>query len=142
MKYLKSKCLAFDKYNDFKICFLSIIVIGLIFLIILLSIFYEFEFISSYTGIVGLEDDYYVYVLLDDNEIIDIKNKQLVVNKDLVSYEIIKIDSEYILTDFGPKKGLYFKFNLNDDEKIVNNVLQLNFVYKKTILEKLKEDFI
>lgn len=139
---MKSKCLAFDKYYDFKICFCSIIVICFMLLIISVSIFYKFQFVSSYTGIVGLEDDYYVSIFLDDSEIIGIKNKQLVVNKVLVSYEIVKISDDYVLTDYGSKRNLYLRFKLNDNDKVINNVIQLNFVYKKTIFEKLKENFI
>ena len=36
---------------------------------------------------------------------------------------------------------VYLKFDFDDDKKIVNNILKLNFVYKSTIFDRLKEMF-
>ena len=133
--------LLFNKY-DKKITFFSIILLMLVIFMIVISVFYKFNFHFSYNGIVfGEEGEYYVYVLLSDNDIVKIKKVFLVVDKCHVSYKIFKISDEYILTDIGPKRGVYLKFDLNDDDKIVNNVISLNFVYESTLFNKLKEMF-
>lgn len=139
---MKNNCLCFDKFYDFKITFCSIIIIMLIFCLIMLSLFYEFDFSDSYNGIVRMEEgNYYVYILVDDNDISEIGNQYLVVDNKKTEYRIIKIEQEYVLTDYGPMRGLYLSFNINDDDKILNNVMTLKFVSKKTVYDKLKESF-
>ena len=139
---MKNNCLCFDKFYDFKITFCSIIIIILISCLIMLSLFYKFDFSDSYNGIVRMEEgNFYVYILVDDNDISKIRNQYLVVDKEKKEYQIIKIEQEYVFTDYGPMRGLYLEFNINDDDKILNNVLTLKFVSKKTIFDKLKENF-
>jgi len=139
---LKNNCLCFDKFYDFKMVVCSIIIIILIFCLIMLSLFYKFEFSDSYNGIVKMEEgNYYVYILVDDNDISKIRNQYLVIDKERKEYQIVRIEQEYILTEYGPMRGLYLSLSINDDDKILNNVLLLNFVSKKTIFDKLKENF-
>lgn len=135
-------CLFFDKNSDLKISIISIIIIFVFCTLLFISIFCKFDFITSYNGIVVLEDDFYLYLLLDNNEIVDIKKQNLVVDKKIVDFNIVKIDSDYVLTDSGPKKGVYLNFELNESDKIINNVISVKFVSKKTILDKMKEKFV
>ncbi len=107
-----------------------------------ISIRYKFNFHFSYNGLVlKEEEEYYVYLLLSDNDITKIKQLFLIVDKKHINYQVSKISDEYILTDSGPKKGVYIKYNLSDEDKIVNNVIKLNFIYESTIFNKLKEMF-
>lgn len=129
----------FDKYRDIKMVIVSIIMIMVLILLFIVVMFYKFDFNDSYMGIVRMEDDFYVYLLVDDTNIAKISNKQLVLDKKYLDYKVAKIDSEYTLTEVGPKKGMYLKFDLDDSYKINNNVLNLKFVYKKTIFDKFKE---
>ena len=138
----KNNCLFFDRYRDFWITFCSIVLILLFIIFIIISIFYKFNFIVSYNGFVVCEEDYYVVVYIDDNGIQNIKKNVLVVDKAELDYSIVKISDEYILSDNGPVRGVFLKFHLNDSDKIINNVLKLNFVYKSSIFNFVKEKFL
>lgn len=141
MRRIYSNCLFFDKYRDFQICFCSIFLIILIVIFIFISVFYKFNFSASYNGIVS-EEEYYVVVYLSDNGLQSIKKNVLIVDKVMVDYDIVKVSDDYILSDKGPVRSIYLKFNLNDNDKIVNNVLKLNFIYKSTIFNYVKERFL
>ena len=54
----------------------------------------------------------------------------------------VKISDEYIISDNGPVRKVYLKFNLNDSDKIINNVLKLNFINRTTIFSYVKERFL
>lgn len=134
-------CLFYNKNHEFKVSMISVFILIILSFLTFLSIFVKFDFITSYNGIVVLEDDYYVYFLLDNNEIVNIKQQNMVINKQYVDFSIVKIDSDYVLSDDGPKKGVYFKFDLDESDKIINNVVNVNFVSRKTIFSKVKEMF-
>lgn len=142
MKRLNSKCLFFDKYHDFVIMFCVFFVVILILSFIFLSVFVKFDFITSFNGIVVKEDDFYVSLVISDNDLQRIQKALLVVDKARVDFSIVKISDEYVLSSDGPMRYVYLKFNFDDRYKIINNVIKLNFVSRKTIFSKLKEVFL
>lgn len=126
--------------SNLKIYISSALLVILVILMLIISLFYKFTFHFSYNGIVIYEEgEYYVSIILSDNEISKIKKVFLVVDKNHINYEVSKISSEYVLTESGPKREVQLKFNLNEEDKINNNVIILNFIYEKTIFNKLKE---
>jgi len=141
MRRIYRNCLFFDRYRDFWIYFYSVLCMFLIVVLIFISVFLKFNFSVSYSGIVS-EEEYYVLVYISDNGLQNIKKNVLVVDKVSLDYDIVRISDEYVLSDNGPVRAVYFKFNLNDNDKIVNNVVKLNFVYKSTIFNYLKERFL
>ena len=129
--------------NRIKIYILSIILIIILFLMILISIFCKFKFYSSYSGIVKSEGGkFYVSCLFDNNEYLKIKESFLVYDKKQIDYEIRSIDEDYVLTDNGPKKLVHISIDLDERDKINNNVIQLKFGEEKTLFQKFKEMFI
>lgn len=141
MKKFYNNCLFFDRYRNISISICSLFIMILISLFIFISVFYKFAFSTSYNCIVVKEDDFYAYMVIDDNGIQWLQKTFLVFDKKKVDYSIIRISDEYILTENGPMRYVYLKFDFDDKYKIVNNVLKLNFVYKSTIFNKLKEMF-
>ena len=142
MKKNQNKCL-FYRYKDFSIYVCSFFI--LLFLIILIFTFFfvKFNFCYRYNGFVLKEgDDFYVHIMASDNWISKLQNIPLVIEKKYIDYEVIKIGDEYVLTDSGLKREVLFKFNIDDDKKIVNNVLELCFLRKMTFFNKIKEMFI
>ena len=129
-------------YKEKNTIIASIIIIIILLISIIISLTQKFIFYFSYNGIVINEGGkIYVSCLLDDNELIKIKKTFLIYDKRKTNYEIIKIENEYVLTELGPKKLVYMNIDLNEEDKINNNIVKLNFEYKKTILEKIKEMF-
>lgn len=129
-------------YKEKKITIAAIIIIIILLISIIISVTQKFKFYFSYNGIIINEGGkFYVSCLLDDNELTKIKNTFLIYDKRKTNYEIIKIENEYVLTELGPKKLVYMNIDLNEEDKINNNVVKLYFGHKKTILEKIKEMF-
>ena len=82
------------------------------------------------------EDDFYVRLFLDDNGIQFLQKNELVVNGSRVDYSVFRISDEYVLNNV---RSVLLSFDLSDDDKIVNNVIKLNFLEKNTIFNKIRE---
>ncbi len=132
-----NRCL-FYCYKDFWISFISILIILFICFILYICCFVKFNFYDRYSGLVLKDGDYYVSILVD-NSWFDIQNYSLLVNKEKKDYSIFSISSDYTITDSGLKKEVILKFDIDSDDRIVNNVLNLYFVRKMTFLSKIKE---
>lgn len=132
-----NKCL-FYCYKDFWINIISVIIILIICFILYIGCFIKFSFFDRYSGLVLKDGDYYVSILVD-NSWFDLHNGSLVLDKKNKEYSIVKIASEYSITDSGLRKEVLLKFLIDDDDKIVNNVLNLYFVRKMTFFERIKE---
>lgn len=136
---MKNNCLFFDRYHNNSIVVCSILIIMFLSSFVLFSLFYRFDFYVSYSGVVVKEGEFYVNVAIDSDGLQRIQSNFLVVDKRVVDFSIVKIDDDFILTDRGPMKSVYLKFDFSDDKKIVNNVLNLKFGHKSTIFSRLKE---
>ena len=132
-----NKCL-FYCYKDFWINFISILIILIIGFILFIGCFIKLDFYDRYSGLVLWKEDYYVSILVDSSWF-NIQNYSLLVDKEKKDYSIVSISSDYTITDSGLKKEVILKFDINNDDRIVNNVLNLYFVRKMTFLEKIKE---
>ena len=132
-----NKCL-FYCYKDFWINFISIFIILIICFILYIGCFIKFRFFDRYSGLVLKDGDYYVSILVDSSWF-NIQNYSLLVDKEKKDYSIVSISSDYTITDSGLKMEVILKFDINNDDRIVNNVLNLYFVRKMTFLEKIKE---
>ena len=132
-----NRCL-FYCYKDFWISFISILIILFICFILYIGCFVKFNFYDRYSGLVLKDGDYYVSILVD-NSWFNIQNYSLLVNKAKKDYSIFSISSDYTITESGLKKEVILKFDIDSDDRIVNNVLNLYFVRKMTFLSKIKE---
>ena len=132
-----NKCL-FYCYKDFWINFISVLILIIILFILFVMFFIKFDFCDRYSGLVLKDGDYYVYIMVD-NSWFDIQNYTLVVDKKKIDYSIISISSDYTITDSGVKKQVNLKFDISDEKKIVNNVLNLYFMRKMTFFDRVKE---
>lgn len=132
-----NKCL-FYCYKDFWINFISILIILIICFILFVCCFIKFDFRYRYSGLVLKDGEYYVSILVD-NSWFNLQNCTLLVDKEKKDYSIISISSDYTITDNGLRKLVVLKFDISDDKRIVNNVLNLYFVRRMTFLDKIKE---
>ncbi len=132
------RCL-FYRYRPIWINSISFCIFVIIFIVLFISFFVKFSFCYRYDGLVIRKgDDFYVSILVDNNWF-DLQNLPLVVDKERTSYSIISIDSDYVVTNFGLKKQVILEFDIDDDKKIVNNVLNLYFIRNMTFFKKIKE---
>ena len=133
-----NRCLFFC-YNDFWVYLVSGLIILIICSIFFVGCFVKFSFCDRYNGLVSREEDNYYVSILVDNSWFDLQIHNLVVDKKELDYSIISISSDYTITDSGLKKEVVLKFDISEDKKINNNVLNLYFVRKMTFFEKIKE---
>lgn len=136
---MKSRCLFFDKYNNMSVFICSLILIILMLVIFFISLFVKFNFSTSYTGVVVKDGDFYVSVVVSADDLQRLQKNSLVVNKEKKDYSVVSISEDYVITDNGPMKYVVLKFDIDIDERIVNNVIKLNFIHRCTIFSKLKE---
>lgn len=136
-----SRCLFFDRYRNISISICSIVLIVVLVLFLLFSLFCKINFCTSYSGYVVKEDDFYVRLFLDDNSIQFLQKDELVVNGKRVDYNIVSISDEYALSN-GLVRSVLLSFDLDNKDKIINNVINLHFLRKNTIFNKVKEMFL
>lgn len=136
---MRDRCLFFNRYNNMSVFICSLILIILLFVFFFISLFVKFNFSTSYIGVVVKEDDFYVRMVADVDDLQRLQKNSLVVDKEKKDYSIISISDDFVITDSGPMKYVFLKFDIDIDEKIVNNVIKLNFIRRCTIFSKLKE---
>lgn len=142
MKNFRNKCLFFE-YSDFSIIIVSIVILVLLNIIFFIMFFVKFDFSYGYNGLVIKDgENFYVSVMVSDSELKKLPSYSFIVNNNCIDYEIISIGGDYVLTDSGLKRELILSFDIGDDKKIVNNVLDLYFISKKTFFNKIKEMLI
>lgn len=139
MRRLSRNCLFFNSSSDISLTIFSSIFIFLIIIFLFICLVFKFDFSVSYSGIVLKEDDFYVGLVISDNDIQLLQENVLVVDKEKKDFSIYRIDDDYVLTENGPLKRVYLKFEFSDNKKVVNNVLKLTFIQRKTIFQYLKE---
>lgn len=132
-----NRCL-FYCYKDLTINTISFLIILIIISLLFVSCFIKFDFCYRYSGLVMKEDDYYVSILVD-NDWFNLQNVSLVVDGCKLDYSVISISSDYTITDNSIKREVKLKFDIDDNKKIVNNVLNLYFVRRMTFLSKVRE---
>ncbi len=132
-----NKCL-FYCYKDLWINLVSILIILIICFILYIGCFIKFSFFDRYSGLVLKDGDYYVSILVD-NSWFNIQSYSLLVNKVKKDYSIVSISSDYTITESGLKKEVVLKFDIDSNDRIINNVLNLYFVRKMTFFERIKE---
>lgn len=136
-------CLFFYKFFDKFVFILSIILLLILILCIYVFFFVKFMFNTRYSGLVYKDGgDYYVSLFIDDSGIKKIQDNILVAFKRQCDYDIIDISSEYVSYDKVPLRRVNIRFDLPETARIINNVIDLNFVYKSTFYSILKEKFL
>ena len=78
-------------------------------------------------------------MFLDDNGIQFLQKNELVVDGDVVDYNIVRISDEH---GSNMTRTVILDFDLSHNDKIVNNVIELHFLEKSTIFNKVKELFL
>lgn len=137
---MRNKCLFF-KYRDIQITVFSILILCFLILSFVILFFVRFNFSYRYNGLVLREGDcYYVSIIVSDNELRKIQVLELLVDGKKNNFDIVNISDEYSLS-YALKREVTLRIDLADNKKIVNNIVSLVFVDKKTFFERMKEIF-
>ena len=135
---MKNRCLFF-KYKDIHITMFSILILCFLILSFVIFFFVKFSFSYRYNGIVLKEgDDYYVSVLVSDNELRKIQVLELLVDGKKNNFNIVSISDGYSLS-YALKREVILETDLSSDKRILNNIIELVFVDKKTFFERMKD---
>ena len=90
-------------------------------------------------GVVVREEECYVKVYLEDDQIVPLHSSILTWNQKSIPFEIVRISDSYYLNEFKYREVL-LKFEIEEQKKIENNLLSLTFVLKsKTWMQTLQE---
>src|SRR5574344_2009363 len=116
------------KYNYIPI--FTILLLILITFLIFIILYYKYDLVTNTSiQIIKKEESYFAKVYLKYNDINILKNAILVIDDKKYNYTIKEISSEY-----------YLDVNLNNVDKINNNILNISFINgKTTIYEYLKK---
>lgn|SRR5574344_2262983 len=128
------------KYNYIPI--FTILLLILITFLIFIILYYKYDLVTNTSiQIIKKEESYFAKVYLKYNDINILKNAILVIDDKKYNYTIKEISSEYYLDDNLNKYiEIILDINLNDVDKINNNILNISFINgKTTIYEYLKK---
>lgn len=135
---MKNKCLFF-KYKDIHITIFSILILCFLILSFIIFFFVKFSFSYRYNGLVLREgDDFYVSVIVSDSELRKIQVLELLVDGKKNNFNIVSISDGYSLS-YALKREVILETDLSSDKRILNNIIELVFVDKKTFFERMKD---
>ena len=142
MNRFNNRCL-FYSYRDLSVIICSVILFLLLIFSFIIFFFVKFNFCQRHNGYVVNEGGaFYVSIMVSDSWISKIQNFSLVYDRKNISYRIVRIDDEYIFTESGLKRSVVIDFDIPNEKKIINNVLELCFMRKMTFFDRVKEMFI
>lgn len=113
------------------------IVLLLLSTIISVSLFYEYKVIKTYQAtVVNQNNNYYLNLYLTDNELLKFNQKKIYIDNKLVNKTVIAISSEYILTEIGKFRLVTLETEINEIDKINNNVIEIKIYERDTTIMK------
>lgn len=126
-----------NKYCFQKSYYLFWIVFVLVLLIIAFMV--PFPHYLQVIGIVVREEDYYVKVYLEDDQIMHLHSTILMMDQKSIPFKIVRI-SDYYFLDEKKYREVLLSFEIEEKQKIENNTLSLIFLLgKKTWVQTLQE---
>ena len=122
--------------------FLWIILLIISFIIfIIISLKYEYYLYQSYFGYVKkIDDSFYTIIYVSKDKINELSKSNLLVDNNDYSFEIVSISEEYFIIDNKTCYQVILDFDLKDEYKIENNIINIVLKNNKTTLyQELKK---
>lgn len=106
---------------------------------ILIAFFVSFPRYLQVVGIVVWEEEYYVKMYLEDDQIMHLQSAILILDDKKIPFEIVRISDTYYL-DEKKYREVLLHFEMEEERKIENNLLSLSFILEnKTWIQTLQE---
>ena len=118
---------------------ITLIVTFIIFIII--SLKYEYYLYQSYFGYVKkIDDSFYTIIYVARDNIGELSKSNLLVDNSDYSFEIVSISEEYFIVENKICYQVILDFDLKDEYKIENNIINIALKNNKTTLyQELKK---
>ena len=118
------------------IVWILFLIVGLT-LFLLISFTYKYHIYDSYLGYIKkIDNSFYTIIYVPQNEISDLSESDLVVDKKEYSFKIINISEEYYTINNNLCYQVILDFNLSEKYLIENNIIEINFRKEKTTIFK------
>jgi hypothetical protein len=129
--------------DDFTMNWIVIIVVSIIVIFVVISN-YTYNKCLTLDGIViRAKEGYNINVYIKKDDIVNIFNKDLIVNKENINYTISNISNEYLIgQDKKIYKNIIIDGEIDKNIMIENNIIKLNWNIGKTTLMNEITNFI
>lgn len=116
------------------IVWILFLIVGLT-LFLLISFTYKYYIYDSYLGYIKkIDNSFYTIIYVPQNEISDLSESDLLVDKKEYSFKIINISEEYYTINNNLCYQVILDFNLSEKYLIENNIIEINFRKEKTTI--------
>ena len=116
------------------IVWILFLIVGLT-LFLLISFTYKYHIYDSYLGYIKkIDNSFYTIIYVPQNEISDLSESDLLVDKKEYSFKIINISEEYYAINNNLCYQVILDFNLSEKYLIENNIIEINFKKEKTTI--------
>ena len=118
--------------------FLWIILLIISFIIfIIISLKYEYYLYQSYFGYVKkIDDSFYTIIYVEKDNVDELFNSNLLVDNNDYSFEIVSISEEYFVINNKMCYQVILDFDLKEEYKIENNIIDIILKNNKTTIYK------
>lgn len=118
----------------------------LMLILLIISFKYEYNEYERYLGIVDrIDDNYVIKLYVSEDKMINFTGSTLLINNQLVEYTILSVsDKIYISESLTKGYEITIICDINQDDKVLNNILSIEKKLNKTtimkkILNKIKK---
>lgn len=116
------------------IVWILFLIVGLT-LFLLISFTYKYHIYDSYLGYIKkIDNSFYTIIYVPQNEISDLSESDLLVDKKEYSFKIINISEEYYTINNNLCYQVILDFNLSEKYLIENNIIEIYLKKEKTTI--------
>lgn len=126
-----------------KIIIYNIIILISLSLLLLFSCFYTYHpYLNLKASVVTNNQDYYLKVLISENDMDKLNNTNLLIKNKNYKYEIKEISSSLLDANYNKYYEILIICNINKSLRINNNIININIkLPKTTYMKKLIQEF-
>lgn len=126
-----------NKKTSLSITLWIILLIISFIIFIIISLKYEYYLYQSYFGYVKkIDDSFYTIIYVEKDNVDELFNSNLLVDNNDYSFEIVSISEEYFVINNKMCYQVILDFDLKEEYKIENNIIDIILKNNKTTIYK------